>query len=403
MKHNRQKKIDSRNRKMKILMVNYEYPPLGGGGGVFCSQLAEEFAQQHDVTVLTSRFKDQEAYEIINGVEIYRVPVLMRNDPNAASLVSMLSFLPSSLLKGLGQLRNQSYDIVHSMFAIPSAPTGLMLARTFKAPHVLSLLGGDVYDPSKKLSPHDTPILHGIVKSMMDSSDHVVALSTDIRDRARRYYRPSREIDIVHLGIPEPRLKAKKRVVSGVSSDDIVLVTVGRLVRRKAVQELIQFVDAIKNPRLKLIVVGDGPERKSLESQANRLELQKKVIFTGFVSDEEKFQLLNISDCYVSTSQHEGFGIVFLEAMACGLPIVCYDKGGQVDFLTNGETGYVVGLGNSLGYQEKLTHLVEEASIRQSMGKHNRAYVAEQYFISTCADKYAAIYDRLMALKRGLS
>lgn len=384
-------------------MVNYEYPPLGGGGGVFCNQLAEELAQQHDVAVLTSRFNDQEAYECINDVEIYRVPVLMRKDPNAASLMSMVSFFPSSLLKGFGQLKKQSYDIVHSMFAIPTAPSGLMLARAFKAPHVLSLLGGDVYDPSKKLSPHDTPILHGIVKSMMEGSDHVVALSNDIRDRAYRYYNPSREIDLVPLGIPEPKWNTKRRDVHGVDSDDIVLVTVGRLVRRKAVQELIELIDAIKDPRLKLIVVGNGPEKESLESQANRLGLENKIIFTGYVSDEEKFQLLNISDCYVSTSQHEGFGIVFLEAMACGLPIVCYDKGGQVDFLTNDKTGYVVGLGNKLDYQEKLTRLVKGSSMRRSMGKHNRAYVAEQYFISTCAEKYAAIYDRLMALKRGLS
>ena len=71
-----------------------------------------------------------------------------------------------------------------------------------------------------------------------------------------------------------------------------------------------------------------------------------RLFFCGHVTDAKKFQLLQISDVYVSSSRHEGFGIVFLEAMASGLPIACYDNGGQADFLKNNETGFLVPVGN---------------------------------------------------------
>jgi glycosyltransferase involved in cell wall biosynthesis len=388
---------------MKILMVNYEYAPLGGGGGVFCSQLAEELVQEHEVTVLTSRFKDQKANEVVRNVTVWRVPVMMRNDPNAASLVSMLSFLPSSLWKGIRNLNLSSFDLVHSHFAIPSAPTGLFLAKAFNKPHVLSILGGDVYDPSKKLSPHDTPVLHAVVQSMINRSDRVVALSNDIRKRAIHHYQPKKSIDIVWLGIPKPDFVQGSREVHGFSREDILLVTVGRLVARKGVGELVDLIESIPNPRLKLIVIGDGPERKPLEARVDRLGLQERVRFGGFVSDEEKFQLLSISDCYVSTSLHEGFGIVFLEAMACGLPVVCYDRGGQVEFLTNGRTGFLIGLGRLTDFKTQLMQLVNNTSLRRKIGQHNRSYALENYLISTSAQNYAVIYDQVMAANRGSS
>lgn len=114
---------------MNILMVNYEYPPLGGGGGVFSKQLAEELGKSNRVTVITPKFGDQKPHEIVRNVEIIRVPVLIKRDQNTATITSMLSFFPSSLLIGYKLLRNRSFDVVHSMFAIPSAPSGFALSK----------------------------------------------------------------------------------------------------------------------------------------------------------------------------------------------------------------------------------------------------------------------------------
>ena len=190
---------------MNILMFNYEYPPLGGGGGVFNKQLAEELVKNNNsVTVITSGFNAQKPKDLANSVEIIRVPVVMRKDQNTANHISMLSYFPSSLYHGFKRLRDRSFDIIHTFFAVPSAPSAILLAKYFNIPHLLSILGGDIYDPSKQLSPHKTPLLHYTVKKIVEKSNRVVSLSEDIKKRANDYYRIGRNIDVIHLGIPEP-------------------------------------------------------------------------------------------------------------------------------------------------------------------------------------------------------
>ena len=387
---------------MNILMVNYEYPPVGGGGGVFGKLLAEELCKNNNVTVITSKLNNQKSYEIDNNVEIFRVPVLMRSDKNAATIISMLSFFPACLLVGYKLQRKRKFNIVHSMFAIPSAPAGLILAKKFKIPHVLSILGGDIFDPSKKLSPHKTPFLHCTVKKMMEDSDKVVALSSDIMEKAIHYYKVSKKIDIIHLGIEKPVYNIKKKQDYGFKSNDILLVTVGRLVPRKSIQDLIEVVKAINCPNLKLLIIGDGPEKPGLESLSKRLSISDKIIFFGNVTDEEKFQLLNISDIYVSSSQHEGFGIVFLEAMASGLPVVCYNNGGQNDFLVDSKTGFLIQVGDLEKFTLCIRNLRKNLELRMRMSQFNKTYV-ENYFIEACAIKYCHLYETALKCQTAIS
>jgi glycosyltransferase involved in cell wall biosynthesis len=380
---------------MNILMMNYEYPPLGGGGGVFNKQLAEELSTNNNVTVITSRFHEQKPYEIQNNVEIIRVPVLHRNDQSAASVLSMLSYFPSSLFEGYKVLKKRPFDLVHSIFAIPSAPSGLALARKFSIPHVLSILGGDIYDPSKNLSPHDTPLLRHTVKKMLHESDEVVSLSSDIKERACEHYEVSRNIHVIHLGIPKPSFSKKTKSSFHLKDDDVLLITIGRLVRRKALQDLIKVIHYLEKPNVKLIVVGDGPEKPKLETLTSSLNLTDRVLFFGYLTDEEKFQLLDISDIYVSSSLHEGFGIVFLEAMASGLPVVCYDNGGQTDFLIDEKTGFLVNLGNLELLTERIGELCTSAAYRKKMGSFNLQHV-RQFYIDSCCEQYQTIYQTVL-------
>lgn len=381
---------------MKILMFNYEYPPLGGGGGVFNKQLAEELVKQrHAVTVVTSLFKSQQPHEKINGVQVIRVPILMRSDQNAANHVSMLTYFPTSFFYGKKILRKEDYDIIHTFFAIPTGPSAVLLSKLFKTPHILSLLGGDIYDPSKKLSPHDTPGLHYTVKKVMESSDKVIALSSDIQARAIRHYEPSQKIDLIHLGIPEPVFQPVVRGDFGYTGKDIVLVTVGRLVRRKGLEELFHSIKKINNPNVKLAVIGDGPERNNLLELRTDLGLENQITLFGYIDNETKFQLLNISDVYASSSQHEGFGIVFLEAMAAGLPVICFDKGGQADFLKDNETGYLVRYGNYEAFNAKLQRLCNMTEERNRFSRFNKEYV-QKFYIQRCAEQYVNAYRELI-------
>jgi glycosyltransferase involved in cell wall biosynthesis len=154
----------------------------------------------------------------------------------------MLSFFPASLGRGWRLLEDEPFDLVHSMFAVPSACSGILLARWAKVPHILSLLGGDVYDPTKLLSPHRTPGLFHTVRAIVRRSDRVVAMSNDIRDRLAGTYGIHRQIDLVPHGIPLRPSPPRPRQDFGFRAQDVVLITVGRLVSRKGLDALLGIV-----------------------------------------------------------------------------------------------------------------------------------------------------------------
>lgn len=195
----------------------------------------------------------------------------------------------------------------------------------------------------------------------------------------RRFYTPEIPGVKIPLGIRRPKPGAAERRTYGIGEDEKLLVTVGRLVARKAVNQLIHMMTAMKDERVRLLIIGSGPQEMALKHQVHESGLDHRVIFLGQVVESEKFQILRMCDVYVSTSQHEGFGLVFLEAMACGLPVVCYNVGGQTDFLEDGTTGYLVGLNEQDCFQDRCLLLIKNAGLRDKIGRDNRNRVEEYY------------------------
>jgi glycosyltransferase involved in cell wall biosynthesis len=168
-------------------------------------------------------------------------------------------------------------------------------------------------------------------------------------------------------------------------------VTVGRLVARKAICELIKVLHLLREDPFRLLVVGSGPQEAVLKKMAYNLRLLDRVHFVGQVSESEKFRILQMSNVYVSTSQHEGFGLVFLEAMSCGLPVVCYDHGGQADFLDDGLTGCVLPLNDLHAFAASCRRIAMDREFRERVSQENRRRVEELY-VERCADRYEEIF-----------
>lgn len=383
---------------MRILFCNFEYPPLGGGGGVINACLAQELAKCHDVTVLTSRGKGLPAERRENGVWVVRVPVFFRKQEAVANLLSMLAFLPMGMRMGRRLLRAGKYDIINTHFVLPTGPVGDALARWGNVPNVLSLHGGDLYDPSKATSPHRHAALRAWVRRLLRRADAVVGGSSNTLDNMRQFYTPEIEGVRVPLGICRPTAGVASRSHYGCREDEVLLVTVGRLVPRKGIMQLMVMMEAWKNAKVRLLIVGSGPLEPLLKAEAVERGLTDRVLFTGYVEEAEKFRILRMCDVYVSTSQHEGFGLVFLEAMACGLPVVCYDHGGQTDFLCEQETGYLIPLNDVSLFRERCGWLIDSPSLRQRISAHNKALV-EEYYIDRCALKYEKLFKDTIHLR----
>ena len=379
---------------MKILMFNYEYPPLGGGGGVIHQQIAEELAQRHTVTVVTSGFHRLPAHEQRNGVEIHRVSVLGRRGLATGSLPSLLSYYPASLRHGERLIRARRPDVINSHFAVPTGPSAARLALRHRIPHVLCIHGGDIFDPSKRLSPHRLPPVRRVVRWVLRTADRVVAPSHNTADNARRWYGHSGPITIIPHGLRYPVVPPADRGELGLPETARVLVTVGRLVARKANHELIQLLASLPEPEALLVIVGDGPERQALESLARTLGVAERVRFMGFVPEERKHQLLEAADVFVSATTHEGFGLMYLEAMARGLPVVTYDHGGQCDFLRDGQTGCVAPAGRRDRLQAGLHQLLQDEPRRRRIGSWNRE-IAARFSIEACAGAYERLFEEV--------
>jgi len=169
------------------------------------------------------------------------------------------------------------------------------------------------------------------------------------------------------------------------------------LVKRKNIEETVAILSELKNRyRFKFLVIGDGPERGNINELAKQHGLGSNFQMMGNVSDELKFQLLSLSDIFLSTALHEGFGLVFLEAMAAGIPVVCYNRGGQNDFLENGKTGFLVKFGDKKQFKAKVSEIIDNKSLRFSIGSYNKK-VIKKYYIEVCAEKYISLFDKVIS------
>lgn len=178
--------------------------------------LARELARRHEVTVLTSRAGDLPAQDVELGVRVLRVPVMFRRQLAVANFPSMLSYLPAAGWRAARLRRTTRFDVINTHFVVPTGPIGQWIADLYGVPNVLSVHGGDLFDPSKRLSPHRHAWLRWPVKQLLERADAVVAGSRDTRGRVDGIYGVHRKIDLIPLGIDRPpKVNAVSRSVFG--------------------------------------------------------------------------------------------------------------------------------------------------------------------------------------------
>jgi len=372
---------------MRILLVNYEYPPLGGGGGVLTRTLAVELARRHSVTVLTSRGADLPAESFDDGVHVVRVPVVGRRELARASTASLLSFVPAARRAGRRLVAGASFDVVHSFFAVPSGPVGAAIAVRAEAPHVLTVIGADIFDPSR-LSPDRFPPLGAAVRRVVRNADAVTAISTDIAGRATALTRRE-DISVVSCAVDVPALPPRDREALGWNDGEVVVLTIARLVGRKGLETLIGAVGRA-GPPVRLEVVGDGPERTRLEA-LGAAEAPGRVRFAGPVGAQDKLRRLASADAFALISAHEGFGLVYLEAMNAGLPVIAGNLGGQTDFLRDGENALLVPPGDVAAATAAIKRLANDAALRRTLAGNARTTSAA-YTPGRMAEQYVEVY-----------
>lgn len=383
---------------MNLLLLNYEYPPIGGGGGFGCEKLAQTLQkkQGYAVTVLTAGLGHTTTTEHDTfGVEVIRVPCAKnRKHRSSASFLFMLTYIVKSVLFVFKNRKNLSFDVISTQFALPTGPAGYIIAKILKTPNILTLHGGELFKQPLELSGYNNFLINAVVKFVIKKADRVMANSCDTLNATRKFLGITRNIPIISTGFSPPSLilPPQKNKQTGAP---LQLVMVSRLVERKGLNYLLDALAQITEKNWHLTLVGDGPEQKCLEVQAKNLGIAPRVTFSGFVDEKEKFAILSRSDVFVLPTLHEGLGLVYFEAMYCGLPIVTTDNGGQTDFLTHEENALLVPIRDLESLKKALVRALEDSEWRQQCGARNQEKIKSLY-VENLMSQYDALFKNVV-------
>jgi glycosyltransferase involved in cell wall biosynthesis len=376
-----------------ILLINYEYPPLGGGAANATAALAREMARQGwRVTVATSAYRGLPSREITpDGVEIRRIPTIRRR-VDRSGVAEMLVFLAASLVwtPVLAAWRRPKGII--AFFGLPCGPAAWLTRLILGTPYVVSLRGGDVpgfrYEGIELYHRLSAPVIGFLWRR----AAAVVANSDGLAELARRFA-PDMAIPVTHNGVDPDRFKPAPDAPRRADAEGpLRLIIVGRLVRQKGVDVALAAMSRVKC-EVSLTVVGDGPCRAELAETAVELGLADKVRFLGWLDREAMPKAYAEAEAMVFPSRDEGMPNVVLEAMASGLPVVGTDIPGTRDLVADGVTGVLTAVDDVAAVAAAVEALAADPERRAAMGAAGRRRVCERFSWSAAARRYTAYFD----------
>jgi len=377
---------------MKILILNYEFPPLGGGAGKATFNLAKELAGLgHQVDVLTSGIRGQPAKEKMAEFTAYRV-MSWRKGIHDCGFRGAATYVFFAALKLRQLTRQKRYDIIHYFFGLPTGFLSLLPGPQNKIPYVISLRGSDVpgYDKYNKNLQKVHRILAPITRKIWKNAGQMIAVTNSLKKTAQ-LTAPLQKFHVIPNGVESIFLKA----LSSTDHDKphLKLISVARLIERKGIHHILYALAELRDPEISLLIVGSGSHEAELKRICNHLSLEKVVTFYGFCNPRMLPALYADSDIFILPSQAEAFGNVFAEAMACGLPIIGTDIGGIPD-LVGKENGILTRPGNIEQIKRAILTLKNSQKQRAQMQLANRKRIIENYSWKSVANQHIALYQK---------
>ena len=362
---------------MRILMLNYEFPPLGGGAGNATKYLLREYSKRDDVKVdLVTSSKGKAIVEKFSkNITIYKLDVGKKN-VHFWTFYEMFKWSVKSYFLVRKLLKSNKYDICHCWFGWPCGIIGRLFKS--KVPYIVALRGSDVPGYNPRLKVLDKLVFSWISKIVWGGAKRVVANSKGLKDLALKTL--DCRIDVIYNGVDTDEFKPSK---VNSKSKVLRLVSTGRLIERKGYKYLIRAMEGIDN--IKLTLIGEGNQEDSLKELAKGLDVD----FVGYVEHSKIVKYYQNADVFVLPSLNEGMSNSVLEAMACGLPVIVTDVGGTKELVKG--NGFVVGHRDVIGLRDNIKKYKNDSNLRDKHAKGSRK-VTNKLNWGSMSDKYMGVY-----------
>ncbi|MFC2052220.1 glycosyltransferase family 4 protein [Chloroflexota bacterium] len=378
---------------MKVAIQIANYYPIIGGAEIFTQYVAEHLVKKrHSVDVISVRRGNLPRYERINGVNVYRVNYLR------VRYLRFLTFFPSLIWQTVNLDRRKNYDIIHSVCSM-AIEAGALTSKLCGKKHLITAQGGgDLLEYVSQKS-----ILDGLRKCLINYSlrnaNLVHAVSAYMKEKAKQL--GAKEVTVIPNGVDtskfKPMNKQKLREKYGYSQQESIIVSTSRLTPKNGIPDLIKAAARVSQefPDIRLIIIGDGVQRPELERLIHELRLESKVELLGSVPNAQIPKYLNMADLFVRPALAEGFGISFIEAMACHIPVIGSSVGGILDIIEDESNGFMVTPGDVNDIAQKIVTLLSNKELSQKLADEGYKTVQEKFTWAAVLKQFDSLYERL--------
>ncbi|WP_182274825.1 N-acetyl-alpha-D-glucosaminyl L-malate synthase BshA [Bacillus velezensis] len=373
---------------MRPLKIGITCYPSVGGSGIIATELGKLLAEKgHQVHFITSsipfRLNTYHPNIHFHEVEVNQYAVF-KHPPYDLTLASKIAEVAA----------RENLDIIHAHYALPHAVCAYLAKQMLKRDIgiVTTLHGTDItvlgYDPSLK----------DLIRFAIEASDRVTAVSTALAGETYDLIKPDKKIETIYNFIDE-RVYLKKNTESikekhGILPDEKVVIHVSNFRKVKRVKDVIRvFRNITANTKAKLLLVGDGPEKCVAWQLVEKYGLQDQVLLLG--NQDRVEELYSISDLKLLLSEKESFGLVLLEAMACGVPCIGTNIGGIPEVIKDQVSGFLVEVGDIQAASEKALAVLEDKQLSKRLTDHALKMVETSFSSQRIVSQYERIYDEL--------
>ena len=374
---------------MKILMLNHEYPPIGGGGGYAGRNILRQFAGRSDIEldVVVSRPSPPTVVEkFADNITLYRVGV-RKKALQFWTRPEMIQWMAKAYRIHRKLLQQNQYDLAHAFFGFPTA--ALTWRTVSKLPYIISLRGSDVPGANVRFSL-DYKLLAPVFRRIWENASALYACSEGLRQRALEFM-PEAKIYVVPNGVELDRFSPannKQKI------EDLKLLTVGRLSVSKRIELLVSAMELIRKqfPNATLKMAGGGGLENQLRKLIKDKGLENCITMLGIVPAEDMPKLYRESDIFISASLQEGMSNAMLEAMASGIPIVTTRCEGVQELIA--DNGIVVEKADAKSVADAVMNLAKDEQAYNTMHVAARKQ-AENFSWQRVAEEYLKHYQSI--------